>query len=238
TRLTLNLAVARQIGFSPGRSLLTDANLIGVDSVGPADTLTLASAMRAAAAANLDLLASNLDVASGQQNVRLARANLLPQIESEFGETFRRDKTASASLGQQPERLVDGSVSFSVPLYSENAWAGYGSEQQLQRGRAAERDQLRLDVVLDAAEAYLSVLEARTLADVRRSTPYRNRSTLEVARLREGAGSASRADIYRWQGEVANSRRDLIDAEAQVRVALLELKRLLNRPLDRPVAQQ
>jgi outer membrane protein TolC len=51
-------------------------------------------------------------------------------------------------------------------------------------------------------------------------------------------GSASRADIYRWQGEVANSRRDLIAAESQVRVAELELKRLLNRPLDRPVAQQ
>ena len=102
----------------------------------------------------------------------------------------------------------------------------------------AERDQLRLDVVLDAAEAYLTVLEARTVADVRRSNLYRNRSNLEVARLREGVGSSSRADIYRWQGEVANSRRDLISAESQVRVALLELKRLLNRPLDRPVAQQ
>src|SRR5262249_44685617 len=216
TRLTLNLAVARQIGFSPGRSLLTDADVVGVDSVGPADTLTLADAMRAAASTNLDLLAANLDVASGRQNVRLARANLLPQIESEFGETFTREGTASASLGQQPERLVDGSVSFSVPLYSEKAWAGYGSEQRLQRGREAERDQLRLDVVLDAAEAYLSVLQARTLADVRRSNLYRNRSNLEVARLREGIGSASRADIYRWQGEVANSRRDLISAEAQV----------------------
>jgi outer membrane protein TolC len=76
------------------------------------------------------------------------------------------------------------------------------------------------------------------VTDVRRSNLYRNRSNLEVARLREGVGSASRADIYRWQGEVANSRRDLISAESQVRVAQLELKRLLNRPLDRPVAQQ
>ncbi len=237
-RLTLNLAVARQIGFSPGRSLLTDADLINVDSLGPPDTLTLADAMRGAAATNLDLLAANLDVASGTQDVRLARSNLLPQIQSEFGETYTREGTASASLGQQPERLVDGSVTFSVPLYSERAWAGYGSERHLQRGRVAERDQLRLDVVLDAAEAYLTVLEAKTLADVRRSNLYRNRSNLEVARLREGVGSASRADVYRWQGEVANSRRDLISAESQVRVALLDLKRILNRPLDKPVAQQ
>jgi outer membrane protein len=236
-RLTINLAVARQIGFSPGRSLLTDADVVDTDSIGPADTLSLADAMRGAAAANLDLLAANLDVASGMQSVRLARANILPQIESEFGESFTRASSASASLGQQPERQVDGSVSFSVPLYSEKAWAGYGSEQRVQRGREAERDELRLDVVLDAAEAYLTVLQARTLADVRRSNLYRNRSNLEVARLREGVGSASRADIYRWQGEVANSRRDVISADAQVRVAQLELKRLLDRPLDRPIAQ-
>ncbi len=85
--------------------------------------------------------------------------------------------------------------------------------------REAQRDQLRLDVVLDAADAYLDVLQARTLADVQRSNLYRTRSNLEVARLREGVGSASRADIYRWQGEVANARRDLISAEAQVRVS-------------------
>jgi outer membrane protein len=237
-RLTMNLATARQIGFSPGYSLLTEAELVATDSLGPADTLTLAETMRGAAATNLDLAAANLDVASGRQDVRLARANLLPLIESQIGETFTKEGTAAASLGQQPERLVDGGLTFSMPLYSEQAWAGYGSQRQLQRGKVAERDQLRLDVVLEAAEAYLTVLEARTVADVRRSNLYRNRSNLEVARLREGVGSASRADIYRWQGEVANSRRDLISAESQVRVAQLELKRLLNRPLDRPVAQQ
>jgi len=237
-RLTLNLATARRIGFSPGLSLLTDAELVGTDSAGPADTLTLAGTMRAAAESNLDLAASDLDVVSGAQDVRLARSSLLPQLESEIGGTFTREATATASLGRQPQRLLDGGVTFSVPLYSEQSWAGYASERRLQRGREAERDQLRLDVVLDAADAYLAVLQARTAAEVRRSNLYHNRSNLEVARLREGVGSASRADIYRWQGEVANARRDVISAESDVRVALLELKRLLNRPLDGPLAQQ
>jgi outer membrane protein len=236
-RLTLNLATARAVGFSPGRSLLTDAELVGVDSVGPADTLTLAAAMRGAAATNLDLAAANLEVASGSQNVRLARSNLLPRVESQIGETITREGTAAASLGQQPERLVDGGITMALPLYSEQAWAGYGSERRLQEGRVAQRDQVRLDVVLDAASAYLGVLQARTLADVRRSNLHRTRSNLEVARLREGVGSASRADIYRWQGEVASARRDLISAEARIKVAALEVKRLLNLPLDRPLAQ-
>jgi outer membrane protein TolC len=237
-RLTLNVATARAIGFSPGRSLLTDAELAGVDSAGPADTLSLAEAMRSAVRSNLDLAAANLDVASGSQNVRLARSNLLPRIETQLNETFTREQTAAASLGQQPERLLDGAVTLALPLYAEDAWAGYGSEQRLQRARESQRDQTRLDVVLTAAEAYLNVLQARTLADVQRSNLYRTRSNLEVARLRESVGSASRADIYRWQGEVANARRDVISADAQVRIAGLELKRILNRPLERPLAQQ
>jgi outer membrane protein TolC len=237
-RLTLNVATARSIGFSPGRSLLTDAELAGVDSAGPADTLSLAEAMRSAVRSNLDLAAANLDVASGSQNVRLARSNLLPRIETQLNETFTREQTAAASLGQQPERQLDGAVTLALPLYAEDAWAGYGSEQRLQRARESQRDQTRLDVVLTAAEAYLNVLQARTLADVQRSNLYRTRSNLEVARLRESVGSASRADIYRWQGEVANARRDVISADAQVRIAGLELKRILNRPLERPLAQQ
>jgi outer membrane protein TolC len=238
SRLTLNLATARKIGFSPGWSVLTEAELINADSAGAPDTLTLAAAMRGAATENLDLAAADLEAAAGEQNVRLARSNLLPQVGSTVRETFTREETAAASFGQQPERLLEGGLSMSVPIYSEQAWAGYGSEKRLQEAREASRDQVRLDVVLDAGAAYLAVLQAGTLADVRRSNLYRTRSNLEVARLREGVGSSSRADIYRWEGEVANARRDLIAADAQVRVASLELRRLLNRPLAGSLAQQ
>lgn len=237
-RLVLNLATARRIGFSPGWSVLTDAELVSVDSAGPRDTVGLAETMRVAEVANLDIAAAHLEVASGQEDVHLARSTLLPRIDSRLSQTYTRQSTAAASLGQQPERLLDGAMTFSVPLYAEEAWAGFGSQQKLQVAREAQRDQVRLNVVLDAATAYLDVLRSRTLADVQRSNLYRTRSNLEVARLREGVGSASRADIYRWQGEVATARKDLISAEAQIRIAALELKRLLNRPLARPLAQR
>jgi len=238
SRLTLNLATARLIGFSPGWSVLTDAELVGADSAGPADTLSLAQAMQAAVASNLDLAAANLEVASGRENVHLTRAGLLPQVQSQLNQTYTRPASAAASLGQQPQRLLEGAINFSLPLYTEESWAGYGSERSLQRAREAQRDQVRLDIVLDVASAYLTTLQARTLADVQRVNLNRTRTNLEVARLRESVGSASRADVYRWQGEVANARRDLISAESQVRVAVLDLKRILNRPLDRPLAQR
>jgi outer membrane protein TolC len=236
-RLTMNMATARRIGFSPSWSVLTEAELINPDSAAAADTLSLSAAMRGASEGNLDLAAAKLEADAGAQNVRLARSNLLPQIGTTLSQTFTREGTAEASFGSQAERQVEGGVTMSVPIYSEQAWAGYGSEKRLQEGREAQRDQVRLDVVLDAGEAYLTVLRARTLADVERTNLYRTRSNLEIARLREGVGSASRADVFRWEGEVANARRDLISADAQVRVASLDLKRILNRPLGQPLAQ-
>jgi outer membrane protein len=237
-RLTLNLATARQIGFSPGWSVLTEAELINADSAGAADTLTLSAAMRGASEGSLDVAAANLEADAGAQNVRLARSSLLPQVGTTLSETITREETAAASLGTQAERMLEGGLTMSVPIYSEQAWAGYGSEKRLQEAREAQRDQVRLDVVLDAGAAYLAVLRAGTLAEVQRTNLYRTRSNLEIARLREGVGSASRADIYRWEGEVANARRDLIAADAQVRVAALDLKRILNRPLGEPLAPQ
>ncbi len=236
-RLALNLTTARAVGFSPSRTLLTDAVLVGSDPLVPRDTVTLADAMRIVASANLDVIAARLEAASGEANVRLAQSNLLPKLDARVTQTFTRASTASASFGQQPERMGDGGLSLSLPIYAERSWAAYQSEEKLQRGREAQRDQLRLDVVLDAGTAYVATLRAQSLAQVKRTNLERTQSNLEIARLREGVGSSSKADVFRWEGEVANARRDLISADAQVRVASLSLNRILNRPLERAVAQ-
>ncbi len=236
-RLALNLTTARLIGFSPSRTLLTDATLVGAEALVARDTVTLADAMRIVANTNLDVVAARLEAMSGEANVKIAQSNLLPKIDARLTQTRTRSGTAAASFGQQPERMGDGGLSLSVPLYAERSWAAYQSEEKLQQGREAQRDQLRLDVVLDAGTAYVSTLRAQSLARVKRINLARTQSNLEIARLREGVGSSSRADVFRWEGEVANARRDLIAADAQVRVAGISLNRMLNRPLERPVAQ-
>ena len=218
---------------------VTDAELVGTDSLGPADTVSLADAMRGAAAANLDLKAADLEVESGAQDVRTRPLQpASDQVESRFGGTV----TPGGDRGREPGPAAPAAARRrALVLGAALLGAGVG---RLRLGAApaagprSQREQTRLDVVLDAAQAYISVLQARTLAEVRRSNLYRNRSNLETARVRESVGSTSRADLYRWQGEVANARRDVIAAESQVQVATLALKRVLNRPLDRPLAER
>ena len=145
-----------------------------------------------------------------------------------------RQETAAAGFGQQAERQLQGSMSLSQTLVGDQTWASYSIAGHQQTGREADRRRTELDVVLQATTAYLNVLSAKAIARIERENLRVTRSNLEVAQLRERTGAASLADVYRWESELATSRRSVIDADARVQVAALDLNRVLNRPLEEP----
>ncbi len=230
--LTLNMATARAIGFSPGWNTLTEAELLNAAPPAAGPTWTLAGAAREAVRVNLDLQAARRAVASGVESVHRARAGLLPQVQASATGTMIRDTIARASLGQQAERTVESGLSFSQTIIDDQAWANYSIAGHQQARREADRRRTELEVVLQATTAYLNVLRARALARVQRENLRVTRSNLEVAELRERTGAASLADVYRWESELATSRKQVISSDAQVQVAGLELNRVLNRPLE------
>ena len=232
--LTVNMMTARAIGFSPGWNTLTEAELLNNEPPPAGTNWSLASAAHEAVRVNLDLQAAGRAVASGVQDVRQARAALLPQVQGSTTGSMIRQETAAASLGQQPERQLQGGVSFSQTLLNDQTWASYSIAGHQQTGREADRRRTELDVVLQATTAYLNVLSAKAIARIERENLRVTRSNLEVAQLRERTGAASLADVYRWESELATSRKSVIDADARVQVAALELNRVLNRPLEEP----
>ena len=48
----------------------------------------------------------------------------------------------------------------------------------------------------------------------------------------ESVGQAAKDEVYRWQSEIANGRRDVLKAQAAVKKAKVALNRVLNRPLN------
>jgi outer membrane protein len=232
--LTLNMATARAIGFSPGWNTMTEAELLNAEPPAAGPSWSLASAAQEAVRVNLDLEAARRSVASGVQDVHRARASLLPQVQATATGTMVRTETAAASLGQQPERTAESGLSFSQTLIDDQTWANYSVAGHQQTGREADRRRTELDVVLQATTAYLNVLSAKAIARIERENLRVTRSNLEVAQLRERTGAASLADVYRWESELATSRKNVIDADARVQVAGLQLNQVLNRPLEEP----
>ena len=233
-RLTINMATARAIGVYPNWSVHTEAELLQEARSDVARQLTLSSTAAAAVAANLDLATAERDLRAGAQEVRAARSDLFPQIGvSGFGQVIDRDR-AEAGFGGQPQRLFVGSASLTQLLYSEPVRANVAIQTDLQRARSSARDQTRLDIIRDAAVAYLDVLRATTFERIQRENLTVTRANLELAQSRQEIGVARASEVIRWENQIANNRREVIDASALRNQAEIELNRVLHRPLEEP----
>ncbi len=237
-RLTLNMTTARAIGIHPDWRVMTEAELLHDEPPNVTRRLSLPSAAREAVAANLDLAAADRTVAAGRQAVRAARAALWPQVTASGGvETIDRDRAAS-TFGLQPVWTSAGSVGVSQLLYrlSDGARARATIERHVQTSREQARAELRLDVAHGAAVGYLDVLRAKTFERVQRENLTLTRSNLELAQSRQRIGVARASEVIRWENQIANNRRAVIEAGAARSVAEIALNRLLHRPLEEPFA--
>jgi outer membrane protein TolC len=229
--LVINMATAREVGYSPTWDVLTRAELLDeVDLTRP--VLRLEDAVAEAIEANLDFLASARVVAAGEQQVREARSFLLPQANiSALGLMIDADR-AAASFGQQAERSFSATIGFSQVLYSDPAWANLEIQQRLQDATVLDRQALRLDIIEATAVAYLNVLRAQTAERIQKENVELSQSNLARARARESIGVASRAEVLRWESRIAADRSGVIDAIVSRNQAEIELNRLRNRPLE------
>jgi outer membrane protein TolC/ABC-type uncharacterized transport system substrate-binding protein len=231
-RLAINMRTARAIRVFPSWAVLTEAVLIDAERTDIERRLTLLDAAQEAVERNLDLAAQEFVVAAGAQDIRAARSVLLPQAElSALGTLIDKDR-AEASFGSQPQRTLTATVGVSQLLFSESAWANLSIQHRLQDLRIQQRNQLRLDVIEDAAVSYLAVLRAKTLERVQQDNLRVTRSNLELSRIRQTVGTASAGEVARWESEIARSRQDVIRANSQRNLAEIALNRLLQRPAE------
>ncbi len=104
--------------------------------------------------------------------------------------------------------------------------------QAVQEALEHQREQLRLDVIAEAAIAFLDVLRAGTGEGVRKQNLSLTRTNLDLSRVRQSIGTANPAEVFRWESQVATERSQVISASALRNQAEIALNRILNRPLE------
>ncbi len=229
-RLVINMQTARDIGFSPRWQFLADAEQLNADVAGT-QSLTLLEAMRAALDANPALAASRERLGSAGDDVAIARSNLLPSLTAAATRTRIDEDRANPLL--QAEDSTSAGLEFSQVIFSERAWAGYSIARSLEAAQRHGQHADVLDTLTDAAGAYLNLLRARSVEDVRRRNVENTRKNLETSRVREEVGLGGRSDYLRWVAQLARDKQNLLAAEAQRRQAHTELARILHRPATR-----
>jgi outer membrane protein TolC len=236
SRLFINIATAHAIDVYPPWKVVTEAELISEERSVVEREWTLESAVREAVEVNLDLGAADRAVAAGADEIGIARAGLLPQIDLGLDWSVIDKDQAESGTSFRPEQLLAGRATLTQLVYADPAWANYSIQKSIQESRVQGRETVWLDVAFDAAVTYLDLLKAKTIERIERENLSITRANLEFARVRRSVGTASPGEVYRWENQIANNRQAVINANALRNLIEIELNRLLDRPLEEAFA--
>jgi outer membrane protein len=233
--LTINMKAARDVGIRPSYEVLLEANMVHEEEASDENRIQLSVAMYEAVENNLALLTSEQFVEAGEEAVKRERGPLLPQGTLEGG-LVTRDPDRIFPGGQIAQHQASTYARANQIIYSEQAWMRFKARKLRQEGNEYGYFNDMLDIMLESGVAYVAVLRAKAQERIQRGNVQLTRQNLELARLRLEVGVANASELYRWQTQLADNQRAVVDARAVVAQTKIELNRVLNRPLEQLIA--
>src|SRR5687768_16961559 len=170
--------------------------------------------------------------------LRVDIAAALPQLRINATQTHVMESARAQAVGSvfnQPN-TYNTNASFSQPLFQGGRLtAGRRAARRVRESARLDESEDRAQVVLDVQRAYLQALFAARALEIQTSAFALAGERVVQAEQFERAGRAARYDVLRARVEQANIEPIVIQARGDAELAQLELKRLINAPLDRPV---
>ncbi|HZK08613.1 MAG TPA: TolC family protein [Bacteroidales bacterium] len=232
----VNMESLRQTGkFPVNWQQLENAVLINVEKM-PGETMELRQAIAQALENNLQGKITDQDLLMAQKEVRIAKANVLPQVEVSASALQLSQNLVDVSMGQRGEFTLSGSASLRQVIWSEAAFGNIALKKLAAEYEQHASRQTMLDIVSDVSGAYISLLFNRNNLQIKNENVYASLQNLELAKAKEQSGEGGISDVNRWTTEVSISKMELNDAQAGYRAAMYQLNELLNHPIGNTIA--
>ncbi|WP_044041896.1 efflux transporter outer membrane subunit [Caballeronia insecticola] len=181
---------------------------------------------------NRDLRVSVLNVQAAQAQYRIARAQLLPSIGAQAGQSRQRSPETLASFGQTVQNT------YSVGLNAAWEIDLFGRVQSLKDQALAKyfatayaRKAAEISLVSQVATQYLQVLQADDLLAVTRQTLKSTRDSFNIVKLQFDNGAASELDVSQAQAVMESAAANLQAQERARAQAVNALVLLLGEPM-------
>lgn len=183
------------------------------------------------------LSAAQADIADAQ--VDAARASMLPQlrINSSFGRTFENARSSAVNpvFATTNTYTVNGNLSQTL-FQGGRLVATARAASRLAQASRLDADEQRALFTVTIQRAYLTALLAERLVELQETNLQLASARLTQVQQFQSAGRAAQYDVLRAKVERANIEPVALQARNDRELAHLELKRLLNVPLEQPLA--
>jgi outer membrane protein len=209
-------------------------------------TFNLIQTIDAAIEANLGLKRSKEEINAALATKKVRRSNFLPTLSARYGYIRRDDETRQVLGGSQgqdvtvitnPEDEYNFVTSFTQPIFTGFALINRYKIASLGLDAAEISEKLtRQDVILDAKNAYFSILKSQKLMTVAEDTVKQVAAQKEVAENMYQVGMSPLNDLLQSQVQLANDKQRFITAQNNLAISKSQFNTLLRRPVNAPVA--
>ena len=209
-------------------------------------TFNLIQTIDAAIEANLGLKRSKEEINAALATKKVRRSNFLPTLSARYGYIRRDDETRQVLGGSEgqdvtvitnPEDEYNFVTSFSQPIFTGFALINQYKIASLGLDVAEISEKLtRQDVILDAKNAYFSILKSQKLMAVAEETVNQVAAQKEVAENMYKVGMSPLNDLLQSQVQLANDKQRFITAQNNLAISKSQFNTLLRRPVSAPVA--
>jgi len=206
----------------------------------------LSQTIETALEANLELQRSKDEIEAAAAAKSARGTEFFPTLNARYG-YLKRDNPTRQSLGIQNGQIVDVLTnpedeynfvtSFSQPIFTGFALYNQYKIADLGLDIAEFTQKLtRQNVILDAKNAYYSILKTQKLAGVADETVKQIAAQKDVAENMYQVGMSPLNDLLQSQVQLANAKQALITAKNNLAVAKSQFNTLLRRPINAPVS--
>ena len=209
-------------------------------------TFNLIQTIEAALEVNLGLKQSREEVNAALATKKARTTYFLPTLSARYG-YIRRDQPTRQALagegGQSTDVIINPEDEYNfVTSFSQPIFTGFGLINQYKIASlgldVAEISEklTRQDVILDAKNAYFSILKSQKLMAVAEDTVKQVTAQKEVAENMYQVGMSPLNDLLQSQVQLANDKQRFITAQNNLEISKSQFNTLLRRSVNAPVA--
>lgn len=179
---------------------------------------------------NLTVQQSKLSVEQREVELNTAQMSRLPSVSASASEnlSFGRGLTADNTYSNSNTTSTSFNLGGNVPIFQ-----GFDITNSIKLGKlnleaaTVDLEKARDDIRVAVAQAYVQILYDQELLRVACEQSAHDEELLKQVQERERAGKVSAAEVSAQQATLAQSRQSEIQADGNLKLAILELSQLL-----------
>jgi outer membrane protein TolC len=228
----INMESIRSTNKFPEWNILNESILLNVSTFSSGKNMNLRMAISESLENNLQSKMAGKEVEIADKEVRIAKANILPQISVGGSAIGLSDNLVETAMGQRGSFTLNGTASLKQVLFSESVFANIAINQLMAENMQYYNEQVILDVISKTSMSYISLLFSKSNLLIQNENVITTMKNLEMAKSKESAGQTGYTDVNRWISEMNLNKIQFNDAYTVHRSNMYELNKQLNSEIN------